>query len=59
MRVLKGSDPKKDLHYSTYAKFCARAMADVGVILKTIMHAIRSAGAQDVEGLGVPEPQVS
>jgi hypothetical protein len=59
MRVIKGGDPERDLHYSTHAKFCARAMADVGVIFETITHAMRSAGAQDAEGLGVPESQVS
>jgi Centromere DNA-binding protein complex CBF3 subunit, domain 2 len=59
MRVIKGGDPEKDLHYSTHAKFCARAMADVGVIFETITHGMRSAGAQDAEGLGVPESQVS
>ena len=59
MRVLRGGDLKKDLHYSTHAKFCARAMVDAGVTLKSVTHAMRSGGTQDAEEMGVPEPQVS
>ena len=59
LKVLVGVSPTEELVYSTQYDCCLGALCGAGVSVEKATHVMRKKGAQLVERLGVPDPQVS